>query len=132
MTRYLTASEVLTVAQVVLGRPPGLRDVGLLESAVARPGASVFGEDAYPSLWEKATALLHSLAANHALVDGNKRTAWTSTLLFLELNGVDTGQEHEDAAEPLVLDVARGVTVDVDAIAVRLAGVLGRGAPGPG
>lgn len=132
MTRYLTASEVLTVAQDVLGGPPGIRDVGLLESAVARPRASVFGEDAYPSLWEKAAALLHSLAANHALVDANKRTAWTATLLFLELNGVDTGQDHEEVAEAVVLDVARGVTVDVDAIAVRLAGVLGRGAPGPG
>jgi death-on-curing protein len=59
----------------------------LLESALARPRASVFGQDAYPDLHLKAAALLHSPARNHALVDGNKRLAWTACRTFLAING---------------------------------------------
>src|SRR4051794_20623446 len=64
-----------------------MRDLGLLEAAVARPRTTAFRADAYPSLLNKAAALLHSLAANHWLADGNKRTAWTATKLFLLMNG---------------------------------------------
>lgn len=108
MTAYLSEGEVLRVAAAVLGRPAGVRDYGLLASAVLRPQASVFGADAYPLLAAKAGALLQSLATNHALVDGNTRTAWISTLLFLERNGVSTGSPEQSRAEPLVLGVAVG------------------------
>jgi len=59
--------------------PDMLRDFGLLDSAVMRPQASAFGDDAYPTIHEKAAALLHGLARNHPFVDGNKRTAWAAT-----------------------------------------------------
>lgn len=64
-----------------------VKDVGLLDSALARPKAAVFGEDVYPTLSLKAAALAHSVIKNHSLVDGNKRTAWTLMISFLYLNG---------------------------------------------
>jgi death-on-curing protein len=85
--RYLTVDEVLEINAEVMGGRHALRDLDLLESAVARPQASAFGVDAYPDLASKAAALLHSLVLNHAFVDGNKRTAVLSTLVFLDLNG---------------------------------------------
>ncbi len=72
---YLTLPELLHVAVRTLGSEPGVRDYGLLESALARPQATAFGSEAYPSLDAKAAALLHSLAGNHALIDGNERLA---------------------------------------------------------
>lgn len=77
---YLTLPELLHVGERALGAPAELRDVGLLEAAVARPRASAFGADAYPDLETKAAALLHSVARNHALVDGNKRLALAATI----------------------------------------------------
>ncbi len=70
---YLTLAELLHVAERTLGDEVPVRDHGLLQSALARPQASTFGSDAYPTLEEKAAALLHSLARNRALVDGDKR-----------------------------------------------------------
>lgn len=96
-----------------------VRDLGLLDSACARPRAVAFGSDAYPTIEGKAAALLHSLARNHALVDGNKRLAWLATAVFLDLNGQTTGLEDE-AAFQLVMDVAEGL-IDIDQIAKRLA-----------
>lgn len=64
-----------------------VKDVGLLDSALARPKAAVFGEDVYPTLSLKAAALAHSVIKNHSLVEGNKRTAWTLMISFLYLNG---------------------------------------------
>lgn len=95
-----------------------VRDVGLLDSAAARPRASAFGEDAYPSHPTKAAALLHSLARNHALVDGNERLAWLATVVFLDING-HAPDVTEDAAFELVMDVASG-SADVAQIAERL------------
>ena len=85
--RYLTVEEALEINAEVMGGRHALRDRGLLESAVARPQASAFGVDAYPDLASKAAALLHSLVLNHAFVDGNKRTAFVTSLAFLRLNG---------------------------------------------
>jgi death-on-curing protein len=94
--RYLTVREILEINAEVMGGSHALRDPGLLESAVARPQASAFGADAYPDLASKAAALLHSLVLNHAFVDGNKRTAVLSTLVFLDLNGyVVRWDQHE-------------------------------------
>lgn len=84
-----------------------VRDVGLLDSAGSRPRSSAFGADAYPTIPEKAAALLHSLAANHPLVDGNKRLAWLATVVFLDLNGFATDLS-DDAAFALVMEAAAG------------------------
>lgn len=97
-----------------LGAGP-VRDIGLLEAACARPRTSVFGVDAYPRLAGKAAALLHSIVANHALVDGNKRLGWLATVVFLDLNGRSVTLD-DDAAFGLVMDVAEG-RMDVEAIA---------------
>jgi death-on-curing protein len=86
---YLTLEEVYLLHERVIqltGGSSGLRDPGLLESAVARPQASFDGEELYPDLWTKAAALMQSLIKNHPFVDGNKRTAVTATAIFLELN----------------------------------------------
>jgi death-on-curing protein len=90
-----------------------VRDAGLLASALSRPATTIFGHDAYESLEAKAAAMLESLARNHPLIDGNKRTAWTLMVLFLWINGY----RHEmptATAFDLVLGVARG-DVDLDA-----------------
>lgn len=84
----LTLDELLLVADRALAGDVVIRDVGLLEAALARPRASAFGSDAYATLTEKAAALLHSLAKNRALVDGNKRLALAGTIAFLGLNGL--------------------------------------------
>ena len=104
-----------------------VRDVGLLESALGRPRATVFGEDAYPDLHTKAAALLHSLVRNHALVDGNKRLGWAAAAVFLGING-HPGDRHDDEVVEFVIAVAAGELDDVAAIAARLRAW----APGPG
>ena len=115
--RYLELLDVLRIAGAVEGAVP--RDVGLIESAVARPMTSVFGSDAYPDLHTKAGALLHSLARNHPFIDGNKRVAWLATGAFYFANGwlLDA---PDDAAYDLVIGVATGDR-DVPEIAVTLA-----------
>ena len=103
---YVGVDDLLEIAAGVL--PEVLvRDVGLLASAAARPRTSVFGEDAYPDLESKAAALLHSVARNHPLVDGNKRLAWSSMRTFLLLNDADVRYTVDDA-ETMVLGVAAG------------------------
>lgn len=116
---YLTLTELLYVAERTLGPQVPVRDHGLLESALARPQATVFGRDAYEGLEEKAGALLHSLARNHALVDGNKRLALAATIAFLGLNGYRLTLTN-DEAYTLVMEVASGVLDDVAAIAERI------------
>lgn len=103
---YLTLEDLFEIAAGVLD-DVALRDRGLLASAAARPQTSVFGEDAYPTLAEKAAALMHSIARNHALVDGNKRLAWAATRVFSLLNARDLDFTVDDA-ERLVLGVATG------------------------
>lgn len=102
----MTAYPDLTDAFYVVGRFGfHVRDAGLLSSALARPSTTVFGADAYATIELKAAALLESLIRNHALVDGNKRTAWTLMVVFLGLNGY----RHDfdtDTAFDLVLSVA--------------------------
>lgn len=121
MTEYLTLDDVLAAAEAHLGRPAEIGDYGLLESAVARPQASAFGEDAYPTLHKKAAALLQSLAANHALIDGNKRTAFVATALFYELNGHRVRASAEDELFDLMIAVATRAVETVGDIARRLA-----------
>jgi len=103
---FLSLEDLLEIADGVI---PGfeIRDIGLLESAFMRPQATVFGEFAYPTLSMKAGALIHSLARNHALIDGNKRIAWSAMRIFLMLNGVHLTYTV-DQAEEFVLAIARG------------------------
>ncbi|MEU3848903.1 type II toxin-antitoxin system death-on-curing family toxin [Streptomyces sp. NPDC029554] len=120
-TRYLTVDEVTAVAEVAFGgRPPEARAPGLLASAVHRPRARMFGTAAYEDLYERAAALLHAVAADHPLVDGNKRSAWLATATFLALNGVDLAGVDQDVAYTLVVDVASGAETEVGRIAGRL------------
>jgi death on curing protein len=116
---YLTLPELLHVAERALGTEPVVRDYGLLESALARPQATAFGEDAYQGLDAKAAALLHSLARNHALVDGNKRLALAATIAFYGFNGRRLTLTN-DAAYDLVMAVAAGQLDTVDDIAAVL------------
>ncbi|MBL1118838.1 type II toxin-antitoxin system death-on-curing family toxin [Streptomyces sp. 110] len=115
---YLTLPELLNLAER-LGADE-VRDYGLLESALARPQASVFGQDAYPDVWQKAAALMESLARNHALVDGNKRLSWYATWVFLHINGHPLNADFDvDEAERFVLGVCQG-ELDVPKIAEGL------------
>lgn len=107
-TRFLTLAEVTGLAALACGEPPALRAPGLLASAVNRPRARMFEVAAYADLWAQAGALLHAIAANHPLVDGNKRTAWLSAAVFLDLNGVDLAEADQDRAYDLVIAVASG------------------------
>ena len=113
---FLDLEDLLTLVRALSAGP--VRDLGLLDSACARPRSSVFGHDAYSSLELKAAALLHSLARNHALVDGNKRLAWLATVVFLDLNGRESVISNDDAFD-LVMDVSQG-NADVGEIASRL------------
>ena len=81
------------------------RDLGLLESCLARPKTSLFGEDAYPALSLKAAALMHSVVTSQPLIDGNKRTAWALMITFMLLNGFEIVAETDDAFD-FVLAVA--------------------------
>lgn len=81
---YPGLDDLIGLAVVLLGDPLPMRDVGLLGAAAARPQARAFGEDAYPDLWTKAAALLHSIVNNHPLVDGNKRLGWLACAVFLD------------------------------------------------
>ena len=116
---YLTLAELVHVAERAIAGKVEVRDYGLLESALARPQASVFGADAYPGLEEKAAALLHSLAGNHALVDGNKRLALAATIAFLGINGKRLTLSNEEAYESIIA-VAAGELDDVPSIAARI------------
>jgi death-on-curing protein len=116
---FPTLPELMHVAERTLGPDVPVRDHGLLESALARPQATAFGVDAYPDLEHKAAALLHSLARNHALVDGNKRLALAAMIAFLGVNGRRLALSN-DEAYTLVMHVAAGHLDDVMSIAERI------------
>jgi death-on-curing protein len=115
---YLDLDDLLHVAARTLGEAQ-VRDAGLLESALARPRTKAFGEDVSPSIHGKAAALLHSLARNHALVDGNERLALAGTIAFYGLNGVRLTLSNDEAYE-LVMAIAAGELDDVEPITARL------------
>ena len=119
---FLDLEALLHVAERTLGIPPVVRDYGLLESALARPQATAFGEDAYARIHEKAAALLHSFARNRALADGNERLALAGTIAFYGVNGLRLTLTNDEAYD-LVMRVATGELEEVRSIA----GVLERG-----
>lgn len=116
---YLDTDDLVDLAARLVGDPPPVRDLGLLGAAAARPQATAFGEDAYPDIWTKAAALLHSIVKNHALVDGNKRLGWLATAVFLEINGIAVIHATNDGVYGFVLGVTTGQD-EVAEIAVRL------------
>ncbi|PZS35700.1 MAG: type II toxin-antitoxin system death-on-curing family toxin [Pseudonocardiales bacterium] len=121
MTVYLTLEDLLAAADAALApAQPAIRDTGLLESALGRPQASAFGEDAYPTLLEKAAAMMESIARNHALIDGNKRLAWVATRLFLVLNDEDVRAPSSQVGDEFVRAVAQG-RLDLSEIALTIA-----------
>ena len=108
MTRFLNTVELILINEEIIGKKHSqLRDVDLLEAAVERPKSSAFGQDAYPSIIEKAGAFFHSLSRNHAFVDGNKRTSTVATILFLQMNGYTVTWQDEDALT-FILEIATG------------------------
>ncbi len=105
MTEHLTLEDLIVLIDD-LGVGP-VRDVGLLESAAHRPTATLWGNEAYPTLEVKAAALMESVVRNHPLVDGNKRLGWLAAVVFLDINGVRIDAPDDDAYE-LVIGVASG------------------------
>ena len=115
--RYLTIQEVLFIHFQVIerfGGRHGVLNLAGLESAAARPQATMEGDDLYASVLEKAAVLLHSLVLNHPFQDGNKRTAFTGLGLFLHYNGMALEGSRTDA-ENFVVNVA-DTHVDVETI----------------
>lgn len=107
---YLSPEQVLFIHSRLIdttGGGHGIRDTGLLQSAVSRPRATFAGEDLYSDIFQKAAALMESLARNHPFIDGNKRTAITSASIFLAMNGhrLETTQKE---IERVTLAVASG------------------------
>ncbi|BBY44129.1 type II toxin-antitoxin system death-on-curing family toxin [Mycolicibacterium celeriflavum] len=119
MTVYLDLDDLLLVAARAVADDCVVRDYGLLGAAVARPKTTVAGSVAYPDIYTKAGALLHSLCRNRALLDGNQRLAWIACQVFLGLNG-EWVTASEDDRFNLMVAVASGVIDDVDEIAAQL------------
>ncbi|WP_248963915.1 type II toxin-antitoxin system death-on-curing family toxin [Sphaerisporangium perillae] len=123
MTRYLTVEQVMDLAESTLGAPPALRDVGLLDSALHRPQASMFGHEAYGHVLIKAAALLHSLTIHRPFTRGDKQVAWVCTVVFLAYNGIEIDTD-DDSVVDLVSAVASGEFAEVDEIAQVLWGFV--------
>lgn len=119
--KYLTASEVAVIHARLIqytGGSKGVRDIGLLESAVARPQATFDQKELYPTLWEKAAALMESLISNHAFVDGNKRVGVVAVGLFLERNGQTLTASNKEIVD-FAMKIAQG-EIDLEEIAQGL------------
>ena len=112
----LDLEDLLHVAERATGGSVEVRDIGLLESAAARPRASAFGADAYGTPHDKAAALLHSIVRNHALVDGNKRLGLAAVIAFYGVNGRRLTMTNDEAYD-VVTAVASGNVEDVAQIA---------------
>ena len=115
-TEYLSLEDLLDLVNALRAGP--VRDLGLLDSACHRPRASFFGQEAYSALVAKAAALMHSLACNHALVDGNKQLALLATVVFLRINGYRLDLTDDEAFD-LTPSVAAG-QLDASGIEKRL------------
>ncbi len=108
--RFLTLSEVLTILRDQIARYGGdfgVRDIGLVSSAIAVPQASFEGKRLHVDLYEMAAAYAFHLCQNHPFVDGNKRVALASALVFLDLNGISIA-DPDDKLYPLMMSVASG------------------------
>lgn len=119
MTEYLDLEDLIEIAKRAIDPDVTIRDFGLLESALSRPRATVFGEDAYPDVFLKAAALMQSIARNHALVDGNKRLAWAACRTFLAINEQWVSAPEDDRFD-FVIRVATGAEPELALIADQL------------
>ncbi len=116
---YLTLRDLQRIAERTIGSDVRIRDIGLLESACVRPRTTVLGTDAYRTLEEKAAALAHSLAKNHALVDGNKRLTLAVLIVFLGVNGRRLTWSNDEAYD-FIVAVAAGELDEIADIAKRI------------
>lgn len=110
MIEYLTIEQVIELHDELLkryGGLPGIRDKNLLWSAIDAPKAAMFGNEMYPTIYEKAAAYLYHIVCNHPFNDANKRTGYAVTLVFLEVNNFEQLFKKEDL-ENLVIEVAKG------------------------
>ena len=120
MTKYLTIQQVVEFQKILIkmyGGHPGIRDVNLLESALEAPKASFQNKQMYPSISDKAAALLFHLAKNHPFFDANKRTAYVSLLAFFKMNSYKPKFKISDL-EQIVVDVADGKITKVDLLKI--------------
>lgn len=104
----LTKEQILMLHSELIkmtGGSDGVRDIGLLESALEAPFQSYGGKELYPSIQAKAARLCYGLVQNHAMVDGNKRIGVHSMLVFLSVNGYELGYTQKELSD-LILDVA--------------------------
>lgn len=116
--RYLTIEEVVLFHSAAIqeyGGTHGIRDVTLAQSATIRPRQIFSGKELYSAIWLKAAALFHSLAMDHAFVDGNKRTAITCAVIFLRHNGWRLKVPHDKLFEFVIKVVTQHI--DIEAIA---------------
>ena len=112
---YLEIEEVYDIHGYMIkigGGRSGIRDFGLLHSAIERAKASFGGNDLYPNIWEKAGAIMQSLVKNHPFEDGNKRTAFFSTKRFIEINGYETEFNNKEIVDFMI-------TVDTNNLAIK-------------
>jgi death on curing protein len=116
---YLTKEDILAIADVILPSV-AMRDAGQLHTAALRPQTTAFGQDAYPTLWDKAAALLQSLVIGHPLMDGNERLGWVCAVIFLRLNGESLHYTDTRAAYELVIAVATGELIDIPDMAALM------------
>lgn len=128
---FLTLEDVLDIHARQLSRfggGEGVRDLGLLESALAQPRATFGGEYVHSGLWEMAAAYLFHIVSNHPFVDGNKRVGLLSALVFLELNGISMTQGSEELYT-LTMAVAAGQETKAGVVSalMRIAGVASPG-----
>lgn len=107
MIRYLSAADIYVINEKIVGHRPQVRDRKLLRSAADRPSIRVFGEEQFPTIIDKAAAILHSIAYHHLFSDGNKRTAREAVILFLEANGY-RGTWQPEEATAFILEIAQG------------------------
>ncbi|MNI69868.1 Toxin Doc [compost metagenome] len=104
LIRYLSVQEAIAINLAMIqryspGEQIGVKDTGLLESAVFRPQSSAFGNEAYPTIYEKAAALFESLGQNHLFYNANKRTAFTALVIFLRLNNLSFEMDPQKAED---------------------------------
>lgn len=111
MTQYLSTNDAVAIANRM---GLGIRDLGLLASAIARPAASAFGKDAYPDLPTKIATLIEGINRNHPLVDGNKRLSWVCARMFARINGFELRTDPDDG-ETTILVIA-GSRMDLDTL----------------
>lgn len=116
---YLSLADLLRIAEAACESSIQVRDAGLLDAAAARPAATIYGTEVYPDIHSKAAALAQSIACNHALVDGNKRLALASIIVFYSINGYKLTLSNTEAYE-LIIDIATGKLREINEIAMIL------------